>query len=148
MSERGPSRDTIRQLAGRVARTDHAALDEETIHDVVDAVRDLDERVRNDRSADAIRDLLTFWEGYVAAGLGIDESSENAIAGGEDLPRLIERGNDADLYGLDLYQGLLQLARAFDVDAEGENVTERTVRWAERVSGLTRDFVDHLEDHV
>lgn len=148
MSERAPSHDTLHELAGRVATTDHPALDEATIDDVVDAVRDVDDRVRNDGSADAVRDLLTFWEGYVVAGLDIDSSNGNAIDGRDDLPRLIERGNDADLYGLDLYQGLLQLSRAFEADSDGEDVTERTLRWAERVSALTREFVDHLEDHV
>ncbi|MFB6132187.1 MAG: hypothetical protein ABEJ44_02120 [Halanaeroarchaeum sp.] len=147
MNERGPSRDTIRQLAGRVATTEHAALDEGTIHDVVDAVRDVDERVRDEGSATAIRDLLTFWEAYVSAALGMN-TSENPIEGTGDLPRLIERGNDADLFGLDLYQGLLQLSRAYEAEDDGENVAERTVRWAERVSGLTREFVVHLEDHL
>lgn len=153
MSERGSSRDSIRQLAGRVATTEHAALDEETVHDVIDYVRDVDERIQAGGSADAIRDLLTFWEGYVRAGLDADASTDAATRDSTlddraDLPGMFERGNDADLYGLDLYQGLLQLAQSYEGNSDGGNISDRTIQWAERVSGLTRDFVDHLEDHI
>lgn len=147
MSDQQPSRESIQDLAGSIATTEHAALDAEIIGDVIDVVRDVDERIQNEGSPDAIRDLLTFWDGYVAAGLDAGNGEGNDFDRSAGREALFERGNEADLYGLDIYQGLLKLAQNFETDAAGDEVSERTRQWAERVSALTLDFVDHLDDH-
>lgn len=148
MTDTRPSRETIRDVAGRVAATAHPDLDEATIDEAIVIVDDIDERLRNDASRDAVEDLLSFWEGYITGGL-LAVTDTDAIDASIGRSELIKRGNAADLYGLDLYQALLELTAASeDSDAEtDERVSDRTVNWAMRVADLTAGFVGHLEDH-
>lgn len=148
MTETRPSRETIRDIAGRVASTAHPDLDEATIDRAIAVVDDIDDRLSDDPSRAAVEDLLTFWDGYIAGGL-LAVTDTDSIETSIDRTELVKRGNDADLFGLDLYQALLSLAEAYEAsDADGPNtISERTANWATRVADLTRGFVGHLEDH-
>ncbi|MGM0398593.1 MAG: hypothetical protein ACQEQY_06315 [Halobacteriota archaeon] len=148
MTESRPSRETIRDVAGRVAATAHPDLDEATIDEAIAIVADIDERLQDDPSRDAVEDLLSFWEGYITGGL-LAVTETDSVDASIARTELIKRGNEADLYGLDLYQALLELAAAHEEsDAEtGAAVTDRTANWAMRVADLTAGFVGHLADH-
>lgn len=139
------SREDIEALAADIARTPHPALDEETIDRAVAFVEDLQGRLDDAADADAVDDLLAFWDGYVRGG--VEEAADDGEAFVEEtsLRERFERGNAADLFGLDLYQGLMKLADAFEASAD--EVSERTADWARHVGDLTETFATHLEDH-
>ena len=145
MTETRADRDAIRDVAGRVAATAHPQLDDATIDQAIDIVDDIGDRLETDERDDAVEDLLAFWDGYIAGGL-LAVTDADAIDASTPRPELVKRGNDADLYGLDLYQALLKLAEAYDEAGDGDP-SERTVNWASRVADLTMSFVGHLEDH-
>ena len=146
MTETRPDEDTIRDVAGRVASTAHPKLDDATIDQAIEIVEDVEERLETDERDDAVEDLLVFWDGYIAGGL-LAVTDSNSIDASTPRDELIRRGNDADLYGLDVYQALLKLAEAYDESAEEGRISERTVNWASRVADLTTGFVGHLDDH-
>ncbi|ALG82174.1 hypothetical protein [Halanaeroarchaeum sulfurireducens] len=149
MSDARPSEKTIRELAGRVATTEHAALDDETVDRVAELVEAIQDDIDGPESAAAIQDLQAFWDAYVLAGLADVVSDAYDYERATTLRERIERGNTADLYGLDIYQALLGVADAVETDAEADDaVPERAVEWADRLSDLTTDFVSHLKDHI
>lgn len=138
------SRETIRTLARAVGSTDHARLTAETIDEVIEGVSEIADAIDEEPSPAAVDDLLAFWDGYIRGGLDVEVPDDTAAAS-SSLEARIKRGNEADLFGLDLYQALLKLAENRSIDSE--RVSDRTASWAGRVATLTRDFVNHLEDH-
>ena len=148
MSDTRPSEETIRDLAGRVATTEHVALDDETVDRVADLVEAIQDDIDGPESLAAIDDLLLFWDAYILAGLSGIVPDVDDYQRATTLRERIERGNTADLYGLDIYQALLGVIDAVEKDADADDtVSERAVQWANRLSDLTTDFVSHLENH-
>lgn len=147
MTDTRPTREEIRDLAGRVASTAHPNLDDEIIDRAIDVVDDIDDRLDTDDRGTAVEDLLVFWDGYIYGGL-LAVTGADSIDTETPRTEVVKRGNEADLFGLDLYQALLKLAEAEGDDPDdGSTVSDRTAMWAERVADLTTDFVGHLEDH-
>lgn len=147
MTDTRHSREAIRDVAGRVASTAHPKLDDETIDRAIAVVSDIDDRLQDDPDVDAVEDLLTFWEGYITGGL-LAVTETETIDTSIGRPELVKRGNEADLFGLDLYQALLKLTEGREADdTEDDTLSDRTVDWARRVTDLTSGFVGHLEDH-
>lgn len=148
------TREEIRTLAGRLARTPHPHLTDETIDRTIAFVDSIRERIEAD-DGDAVQDLVAFWDGYVLGGLSDVVEDVETFERTSSLRERIERANAADLVGLDLYQALLNLAEALEEGAEElesgvesvEAVTDRAVAWARRVVSLTEDFANHLTDH-
>ncbi|MFB6134626.1 MAG: hypothetical protein ABEJ55_06525 [Halanaeroarchaeum sp.] len=148
MTDSHPSQPEIERAAARVATTPHPELDTETIDAVLSFVDGLEDRL-GEEPADAIADLLAFWDGYALGGLTSAAATRDDVRETTDLRERIERANEADMLGLDLYQGLLKLLDAIDGDPRGPpaDPADRTVLWAERVVSLTVDFGSHLDDH-
>ncbi|MFW5924337.1 MAG: hypothetical protein ACOCSP_01910 [archaeon] len=147
MTDTRPTREEIRDLAGRVASTAHPNLDDEIIDRAIDVVDDIDDRLDTDDRGTAVEDLLVFWDGYIYGGL-LAVTGADSIDTETPRTEVVKRGNEADLFGLDLYQALLKLAEAEGDDPDdGSTVSDTTAMWAERVADLTTDFVGHLEDH-
>lgn len=139
------TREDVRALAAEVARTPHPALDAETIDRVIELADDVRERLAGEADREAIRDLLAFWDGYVRGGVedvvdDVDEFEET-----HTLRERFERGNAADLFGLDVYQAIMKLEETYDETAD--EVGERAADWAGRVASLTAEFAAHLEGH-
>ncbi|MFB6070914.1 MAG: hypothetical protein ABEJ76_07800 [Halanaeroarchaeum sp.] len=139
------SRADIEALAARVARTPHPALDEETIDRVQTLVDDLERRLAGEADGEAVHDLLAFWDGYVLGGVEDVVDDVESFRESTTLRERLERGNRADLFGLDLYQALHKLESVVGDDAESP--ADRARDWAAHVAGLTVDFADHLDDH-
>ncbi|MFB6125353.1 MAG: hypothetical protein ABEJ59_05280 [Halanaeroarchaeum sp.] len=139
------SREDIEALAAEIATTPHPALEEETIDRAVAFVEDRQDRLEDAADAAAVGDLLAFWDGYVRGGVEDTVDDVEAFLAETSLRERFERGNDADLFGLDLFQGLMKLADVFEESAD--EVTERTADWARHVGDLTETFAEHLEDH-
>ncbi|MFB6093758.1 MAG: hypothetical protein ABEJ77_02305 [Halanaeroarchaeum sp.] len=142
MTDVEDDRDELRALAGEIATTAHPRLDAATVDRAIASVESIASRLESEDPDAAVEDLLAFWEGYVRQGLSVTEV--DAPAPDVSLSTLFERGNEGDLYGLDLYQALYELAEARDPSG---SIDDLTVDWADRVAELTVDFVDHLRDH-
>lgn len=139
------SREEIEALAADIAATPHPALDDETIDRAVAFVDDLQDRLEDAVDAETVDDLLAFWDGYVRGGVEDAVDDVETFVAESSLRERFERGNAADLFGLDLYQGLMKLAEVFDETAD--DVSERTTDWARHVGDLTETFANHLEEH-
>lgn len=148
MTESPGTIEEIETLSGRVATTPHPELDEDTIDAVVSFVDTIEDRL-DDEPGDAIADLVAFWDGYALGGLAATEDERDEVRQSTTLRERIERANEADMLGLDLYQGLLKLVDAIDGDPTEpiRDPEDRTVLWAERLGTLTVDFGSHLGDH-
>ena len=146
MTDTRPSRETIRTLASRVASTAHPDLDDDTIDQAIALVDDIGDRLGTDDTDSAVEDLLVFWDGYIYGGL-LAVTDTESIDTATPRTELVKRGNEADLFGLDLYQALLELAETVEESADDATISDRTTMWAQRVADLTTDFVGHLEDH-
>lgn len=146
MTDSRPSRETIRKLASRVASTAHPDLDDDTIDQAIGVVEDIADGLEANETASAVEDLLVFWDGYIYGGL-LAVTDTDSIDTSTPRTELVKRGNEADLFGLDLYQALLELTKAVENGEDGPTVSDRTTMWAQRVADLTTDFVGHLEDH-
>lgn len=145
MTDGQRSREDIEALAATVGGTPHPALDDETIDAVLAFVSELQARLEGEVDHEGVRDLLAFWDGYVKGGVADTVDDVETFVESTTLRERFRRGNDADLFGLDVYQALMKLEDAYD---EGrQTVASHTADWARHVAELTADVAEHLEDH-